>query len=97
MELIVNQKTVGMNAFVDRIVFNVVGGMLESLEDVPENPRSATFTLGADGEALSLLIDQQDIRMNAFVRALIGGILRAILQALDGIPDPPETVTFRLA
>ena len=96
MEMIVNGKTVGMNAFVDRIVFNVVGGMLESLEDVPENPRTVTFALGGDGEASGLLVDQQDMRMNAFVRALIGGILRAILQALDGIPESPETITFEL-
>lgn len=95
MELVVNQKTVGMNAFVDRIVFNVVGGMLDSLEDVPEGPRSVTFILGADGEASGLQVDQREIRMNAFVRALIGGILQAILQALDGIPESPETVTFR--
>lgn len=96
MELIVNQKTIGMNAFVDRIVFNVVAGMLESLEDVPENPRRVTFILGGEGAASGLQVDQQEIRMNAFVRTLIGGILVAILQTLDGIPESPETVTFEL-
>jgi len=95
VELIVNQKSIGMNAFVQDIVFNVVRGILQALEDVPDEAARVTFKLSGE-EATGLQVDQQDVRMNAFVRSLVGGILQAILRVLDGIPEFPETVTVQL-
>jgi hypothetical protein len=95
MELIVDQKSIRMNAFVQDIVCNVIRGMIRSLDDVPDEPEIVTFTL-QESAAVTLMVNGQTIGINDFVQTLAGRIIHGILHSLHGVPAYPETVMFRM-
>ncbi len=96
MELTVDHNKIRMNAFVQDMVGNVVRGMIGSLDGVPDEPDTVTFTLRSKA-VVALAVNGRAVGMNDFVQTLVGGIIHGILQALDDVPDSPETATFRLA
>jgi len=95
MRLRVDGQDVRMNAFVARILTNVMEGISRSLDDIPEGSQEAVFTAEA-GNGITLEVDGAPIQMNAFVQGIVGNILRSMVTSLDDVPAAPRSIEVTL-
>jgi hypothetical protein len=95
MELLVDEKTVSMNDFVQRIFRRVVLGMLDSLEDIPEKKENITLSLKRSAQ-IDLVVDGKQVPMNAFVQRIIGNVFLALVACLEDVPDEPIDLSLSL-
>jgi hypothetical protein len=95
MELSVEGKTIGMNAFVQKVISGLVQSILDSLDDVPEG--SQEVALAYESRAgVEIRVAGQSLRMNEFVQKLTENVLKGILFSLDGVPSDPQNFRLRL-
>ncbi|MGB2907882.1 MAG: hypothetical protein WBB73_12310 [Candidatus Aminicenantaceae bacterium] len=91
MRLRVDRQDVRMNAFVARILTNVMEGISRSLDDIPKDSQEAVFTAEA-GSGVTLEVDGIPVKMNAFVQSIVGNILRSMVTSLDDVPAAPRSI-----
>ena len=91
MEMTVDGKPVRANAFVQKIVTNITWSVIDSLDDVPENPQSVSITFAGESP-IKLTVDGQDIRMNPFVQKVSRNIIAGLIRSLDDIPENPQSI-----
>lgn len=94
MELKVDGNQIGMNAFVQKVVTNLTRSILDSLDDVPENPQAVVLDYSIEA-GVEIRIAERPLRMNEFVQRLTENVLMGILLSLDDVP--PEPHSFRLS
>jgi hypothetical protein len=95
MKLLVDEKLVPMNDFVQGIFRRVVLGMLDSLEDIPEKKESVTLSLRRSAQ-IYLTVDGNQVRMNAFVQRIIGNVFLGMVACLEDVPDEPIELSLSL-
>ncbi|MBN1222804.1 MAG: hypothetical protein JXB23_06115 [Candidatus Aminicenantes bacterium] len=96
MEITIDEKQVRANAFVQKIMTNITGSIIASLDGIPENPQTVIITL-TQGSPLEMTVDGQNVRMNPFVEKTIRNILAGMIRSLDEIPESPKSITLRVA
>jgi hypothetical protein len=74
---------------------NVSEGICRSLDDFPGDAQAIVFTIDA-GTGVALDVDGSRVRMNAFVQEIVGNILRAMVDSLEGIPAVPRSIELTL-
>ncbi len=95
MKLTVNGLNVRMNAFVTRIVSNLVESMLSSLDGIPEPRISATLRSG-ESVPVTLEVNGSAVELNDFVQHIIGNMLQAIISSLDDVAAKPDRIELIL-
>lgn len=95
MKLLVDEKPVPMNDFVQRIFRRVVLAMLDSLEDIPEKKENVTLSLRRSAQ-IDLVVDGNQVRMNAFVQRIIGNVFLGMVACLEDVPDEPIELSLSL-
>ncbi len=95
MKLTVDGMNVRMNAFVARIVSNLVEGMLGSLDGIPEPRVSATLRSG-ESVPVTLVVNGSDVELNEFVQKIFGNMLQGIISSLDDVAAEPDRIELIL-
>lgn len=95
MNLLVDEKSVRMNDFVQKIFRRVVLGMLDSLEDIPDKKESVTLLL-KQSSRVNLVVDGKQIPVNAFVQRIIGNVFLGMVACLEDVPDEPIELSLSL-
>ena len=95
MKLIVNGQNVRMNAFVARIVSNLVESVLSSLDGIPEKRKSVALRSEGSVQA-ALEVNGSDMELNEFVQKIFGNMLQGIISSLDDVPSSPDHIELFL-
>jgi len=95
MKLTVDEKQVRMNAFVQKVLANLTQSVLDSLDDVPENPQDVVFEFRTES-GIAIRLAQQPLRMNDFVQKLTENIFKAVIRSLDDVPPEPQNFILTL-
>ena len=95
MELHVDNQAIRMNPFVLRVVSNIIDSLIDSLDDIPENPERIVLVVEGQTKA-TIEVDGQNIRMNSFVQKIVGNVLYGIIDSLDDVPSPRGTVKISI-
>lgn len=96
MELTVDGKQIRMNAFVQKILTNISWSLIDSLDDIPENPQTVEISRNLDSDA-AISVDGRAIRMNPFVRKTTHNIFMGLVNSLDDIPENPQNITLSIS
>jgi len=93
MELTIDGNQIRTNPFVRKVLLNISWGLVDSLDDTPENPQTIHISL-APGSDVGISVDNQPIRTNPFVQKATRNIIMSIVNALDDIPENPKNITL---
>lgn len=93
MDLTVDGKQIRTNAFVQEILSNISWSIIETLSDIPENPRTLEISVDMDTD-IAISVDDQIIRMKPFVHKITQNIIMGMVNALDEIPDNPQKINL---
>lgn len=95
MKLLVDEKPIPMNDFVQRIFRRVILGMLDSLEEIPNKKENITLSL-KQSSRVTLIVDAKQVPMNAFVQRIIGNVFLGMVSSLEDVPDEPIELSLTL-
>ena len=93
MKLLIDKQSIHLNAFVQKALWNIFQGILESLDNVPENHNRIRCVI-EDASKLSLTVDQTDILLNDFAKRITVHVILGMISSLDGIPDDFREITL---
>jgi hypothetical protein len=96
MDLTIDGKQIRTNAFVEKILTNISWGIINSLKDVPDNPRTIRIVLAKESD-LEISLDGQAIRTNPFVQKTVHNIITGTVNSLDDIPANPENIILSIS
>jgi len=96
MKLEIDGKRIRTNAFVQKFLSNIIWSLIDSLDDIPENPQAVAISLVVDSDA-ALSVEGQDIRMNPFVQRVTRNIITGLVNALDEIPENPHDIVLSIS
>lgn len=83
-QLRVDQKSVGMNRFVEDLLGRVVVAMVSALKGT-ENMREIDIHL--EKEEVTTMVNGQNIPLNAFTSEVMANTLRGLVSSLKGVGD----------
>ena len=96
MELTIDGKQIRTNAFVQNILSNISWSIIDSLDDIPENPQTMEISLAVDSD-VAISVDGQVIRLNPFVHKATHNIIMGMVNALDKTPENPENIILLIS
>ena len=83
--LLVNDKPVPVNYFVEGLIDHTVAGIIASLEGVEDIGGNLVLTI--DGDTVAITLSDAPVPLNAFVQKTIKGIVTGIVAALKGVGE----------
>jgi hypothetical protein len=96
MELTIDGKQIRANAFVQKILTNISWSIIDSLDDIPENPQTIDMSCDMDS-TIAISVDGQAIRMNPFVNKTTHNIIMGVINSLDKIPANPHNIALSIS
>ena len=96
MELTIDGKQIRTNAFVQKILSNISWSIVDSLDDIPENPQAIEISRSMDSD-IDISVDGKAIRMNPFVHKTTHNIIMGMVNSLDKIPENPQSISLSIA
>lgn len=88
-----NHQAVPLNSFVERLIGNLLWGVLASLH-LPEGVQEVEFQVGPEG--LHIMAAGNEVQlMNLYVKNTVADLLRILLKNLKGL-DAAAPAIFRL-
>lgn len=95
-ELTIDGKLIRTNAFVQKILSNISWSIIDSLDDIPENPQTIKISRTMDSD-IAISVDGQVIHTNPFVHKTTHNIIMGMVSSLDEIPENPGNVTLLIS
>jgi hypothetical protein len=92
----VDGKQIRTNAFVQEVLSNISWSIIDTLSDIPENPKAMEISLEM-GSDIAITVDNQDIRMKSFVHRITQNIIMGMVDALDEIPENPQKIILSIS
>ncbi len=95
VRLTVNGEDIPLNAFVQRMFFNTMHGMVTVLSGIPSEITEIEFLFKA-GRTPELNVNHNSTRMNEFIQNYFSHVIQAMAASLDDVPENPESIEFKL-